>query len=115
MSTPACLYCCEPTAPQCPAYLSDIGWFNCHRAEGHDGPHVACHPGYDRHQIRSWQPDMNDVARDAVARVVALNAAIANAREHLDRYARRPHSKHCDGDTPCPRDIAEEALALLRI
>ncbi|MGP5306938.1 hypothetical protein [Brachybacterium alimentarium] len=80
---------------------------------GHDGPHVTCHPTFDRHQIRTWQPTMDDGARDLVAHAAALRATITRVREHLDAYAHHPHDERCDGDNPCSRDLAKETFALL--
>lgn len=113
MTTP-CPYCCAPTAPRCPGFLSELGEFHCTRATGHDGPHVTCHSTIDRHQIRTWQPTMDDIARDLVAHAAALRGTITRAREHLNAYAGQPHDERCDGDNPCPRELAEETLALLR-
>lgn len=113
--TTHCPYCRAATTPRCPGFLAHLGEFHCTRAAGHDGPHVACHPTIDRHEIRTWRPTMDDIARDLVAHATALRTTITRAREHLDAYARHPHDEHCDGDHPCPRDLAEETLALLRI
>lgn len=114
MTTP-CPYCAAATTPKCPGLLAHLGEFHCTRTAGHDGPHVTCHPTSDRHQIRTWQPTMDDIARDLFAHTAALRATITRVREHLNAYAQHPHDERCDGDNPCPRELAEETLALLRI
>lgn len=113
MTTP-CPYCCIPPASRCPGFIATPREFRCARAAGHEGPHVACSPTRDLHEIRTWRPTMDDIARDLAAHTAALRATISRAREHLDAYAGQPHDERCDGDNPCPRELAEETLALLQ-
>ncbi len=108
-----CPYCTTSITQQCPSVLRENREFHCTRPRDHDGPHVACPAWEGRHQIRTWRPTMDDIARDLVKHTAEQRATIARAREHLDKYARRPHDEHCDGDNPCPRDLAEEVLAIL--
>lgn len=113
MTTPACPYCGDPTTPRCFACLAHLGReYRCTRPAPHEGPHVAC--TLDRHQVRTWHPTTEDAAQGLFEHYTALRAATRRTREHLQQWTQLPHDEHCDGDNPCPRDVAEEALALLR-
>ncbi|MGP5291638.1 hypothetical protein ACTXL6_16390 [Brachybacterium tyrofermentans] len=105
----ACTYC-DHHGARCPALNTDHGEHHCTRPDGHDGLHVACG---SRHEAYTWAPDLADAALDLTLYAARLQAAITRCRARLTAYARQPHEDHCDGDTPCTRDVAEEALAAL--
>lgn len=92
---------------RCPAFKAHAGEHHCDRPAGHEGNHVCC---TTRHEDLTWPPDIDDIARDLALRVSRLGTPITRCRTHLEAYARRSQEDYCDGDTPCPRDVAEEAL-----
>lgn len=103
---------CGGDGPRCPAFKAHLGEHHCDRPAGHDGSHVCCGT---RHEDFTWSPNIDDIARDLAIRVSHLGAAITRCRTLLEAYAQSSHEDYCDGDTPCPRDVAEEALATLEI
>lgn len=105
----ACTYCGHRGA-RCSAFNTDHGEHHCTRPDGHDGLHVACGTG---HETYTWAPDLADAALGLALHSARLSATVARCRARLEAYARRPHEDYCDGDTPCTRDVAEEALAAL--
>ena len=109
----ACPYCRPLGAPQCHGFISDLGEYHCTRAAGHEGPHVTCLPTAERHEVHIWQPTIDDTARDLAVHAMELRAIIARVRSHLTPWTEISHDERCDGDNPCPRDVAEEVLALL--
>lgn len=54
-----------------------------------------------------------DAARDLARAYSNALTTLADIRAAVEKARQHPHHETCDGDTGCPRDLADEIHALL--